>query len=207
MRNQKRNLGKASGVTKHNKRDKRPTRKKWAQHKHFKVSWFKGPFTLTEMKNFPLIFTMLGANNSVMFGLIHTMTVPLWNTSLKDIELICERRCNIIIVQRKKVFVFVTDILYIHFYTKTSMNLKRHSIDTINMFIKARPTDPVNVKNAAEHSPTGEVPGSCRSIRPLRTYDPQVSARQPAGGWESSGGSVTTCSSGNARISGRCEAN
>ena len=76
----------------------------------------------------------------------------------------------------------------------------------INLFLKTRPPNPVNVKDAAEHTPTVEVSGSCRSIRPLRAYDPQVSARQPAGGWESSGGSVTSCS-GNARISGRCEEN
>ena len=80
-------------------------------------------------------------------------------------------------------------------------------IRMINVFIRTRPSDPVNVQNEAEHTSTVEIPGSCRSIRRLRTYDPQVSVRQPAGGRRSSAGSVTTYSAGNARISGCCEKN
>ena len=80
-------------------------------------------------------------------------------------------------------------------------------IRMINVFIRTRPSDPVNVQNEAEHTSTVEIPGSCRSICRLRTYDPQVSVRQPAGGRRSSAGSVTTYSAGNARISGCCEKN
>ena len=77
----------------------------------------------------------------------------------------------------------------------------------INVFIRTQPLDPVNVQNEAEHTSTVEVPGSCWSIRRLRTYDAQVSVRQPAGGRRSSAGSVTPCSAGNARISRCCEKN
>ena len=92
-------------------------------------------------------------------------------------------------------------------FTQNANEPNKTVISMINVFIRTRPSDPVNFQNEAEHTSTVEVPGSCRSIRRLRTYDPQVSVRQPTGGRGFTGGSVTPCSAGNARISGCCEKN